>query len=144
MLTLLPNFTCHVKYSDGVILYYQPHLSNYLCISFLSKIILQLVNSMRVNQQHTHRKTSVDHGFRSNSHDPDLSAFFIRRRKTDKSVGDSEPNSSPVSPSFLSMRKRPTQQSGDSNKSNANLEVHSSSVGSSLSATSKYPLNVSD
>jgi hypothetical protein len=101
-------------------------------------------NSMRGNEQHTHRKSSDDHGFRSNSLDPDLSAFFLRRRKTDRSGGDSEPNSSPVSPTFSSTRPRPTHRSGDSNKSIPNLDVHSSSVGSSLSGASRYPLNVSD
>lgn len=88
----------------------------------------------------TIRKSSGDHSRQSSSLEPDLSTFRLRRRKTDKSSGiDDSPL---VSPSF--HRAGPTGLSGDSSKSNLDVQGQSSSVASSISGASKYPLNVSD
>lgn len=89
------------------------------------------------------RKTSAVHPSQSSSLEPEPS-FFLRRRKTNRSSGNLN-DFEPVSPHFgaTSVAQWPTQKSGGSNKSH-NLEIKASSVGSSLSLGSKFPLNVSD
>jgi parafibromin len=89
------------------------------------------------------RKTSADHPSQPSSLELEPS-FFLRRRKTNRSSGNLH-DFEPVSPQFGATRvaQWPTQKSGSSNKSH-NLEIKASSVGSSLSLGSKFPLNVSD
>jgi parafibromin len=79
----------------------------------------------------------------SNNLEPDISSYFLARRRTNRSLGNHDIESRPVSPLFGLNRGRTKQKSGSSNKSNLDTTV-TTSAGSFSSQASKYPPNVSD